>query len=250
MAKCPDADGYIKLVRNLQAKCADQSWQRVPKLGSKAPVLIGALDALLSYLERAATCFGGCRGGDHRAEFLAGRVVSSCQACLLLMSSDYYDEALSIIRGLGEIANLMAMFVKDGSKFERWKALDEKARRRDFAPVKVRLWLEQNDASLVVDEKRYGILSAYSIHASPDALPQAHNQHGNAIICPVYQEAGFLLCLNELARSMAFIGVFSARLVGVPEEIRDAAITISRVLVENIGGISADVEGRPWYGLN
>jgi hypothetical protein len=222
----------------------------MPELGSKAPVLIDALDALLSYLERAATCFGRCRGGDHRAEFMAGRVVSSCQACLLLMSSGYYDEALSIIRGLGEIANLMAMFVKDSFQFERWKTIDEKTRRRDFAAVRVRLWLEQNSAPLVVDEKRYGILSAYSIHASPNALPQAHNQHGNGMICPVYQEAGFLLCLNELGRSMAFIGVFSARLLGVPEEIRDAAVTISRILVENIGGISADVQGRPWFSLS
>lgn len=250
MAKDPNADGYMKLIRGLQARCADRSWQRAPKLGNKVPVLIEALDVLLAYLERAATCFGGCRGGDHRAEFLTGRAVSSCQACLLLMSTGYYDEALSIIRSLGEIANLMAMFVADKSEFERWKVLDEKARRRDFMPVKVRLWLEQEGAPLVVDAKRYGILSAYSTHASPDTLPQAHNQHGNAVIGPVYQEAGFLLCLNELARPMAFIGVFAAKLVGVPDEIRDAANTISRVLIENIGGVSADVQGRPWFSLS
>jgi hypothetical protein len=186
MAKAPDADGYIKLVRGLQAKCADLSWTRAPKLGERAPVLINALDVLLSYLDRAATCFGGCRGGDHRAEFLTGRAVSSCQACLLLMTSGYYDEALSIIRSLGEIANLMAMFVADISEFERWRNLTEKDRRRYFTPVKVRLWLEERSAPMVIDEKRCGILSAYSIHAGPDAMPQAHNEHGRAIVAPLY----------------------------------------------------------------
>jgi hypothetical protein len=250
MTKAPDADGYLQLLRGLQTNCAELSWQRVPDLGEKAPVLIEALDILLSCLERAATCYGGCHGGDHRAEFLTGRTVSSGQAALLLMTSGYYDEALSIIRSLGEIANLMAMFVSDMSEFERWKTLDERTRRRDFVPVKVRLWLEQNGGTLVVDERRYGILSAYSTHASPDTLPQAHGQHGNALIGPIYQEAGFLLCLNEMARSMAFIGVFSARLIGVSDEIRHSAENVSRLLVENIGGISADVRGRPWFSLS
>jgi len=84
MGKAADADGYIKLVSGLQAKCVELSWARGPEMGAKAPVLIQALDVLLSYLDRTATCFGGCAGGDHRAEFLTGRAVSSCQAALLL----------------------------------------------------------------------------------------------------------------------------------------------------------------------
>ena len=62
MARAPDAEGYLRLIRALQAKCADFSWQRAPLLGERAPILFAALDVLLSYLERAATCFGGCRG--------------------------------------------------------------------------------------------------------------------------------------------------------------------------------------------
>ena len=226
MAKASRTDGYMQLIRDLQAKCAELSWERVPDLGEKTPVLILALDVLLSYLERAAACFGGCQGGDHRAEFLTGRAVSSCQAALLLMTSGYYDDALSMIRSLGEI---------------------EKTRRRDFSAVKVRLWLEQNSGLLVVDEKRYGILSAYSIHANPNTLPQDHGPYGKAMIGPFYQEAGFLLCLNELARPMAFIGVFSAKLIGVPDEIRDVAHSVGRVLAEHIGGINANVHGKPWF---
>ena len=250
MAKAPDADGYMALMRTLQAKCSELTWQSALTLGEKAPVLLQALDVLLSYLERMATCFGGCRGGDHRAEFLTGRAVSSCQAALLLMGNGYYDEALAMIRGLGEVANLMSLFATDASEFERWKLLDEETRRRDFAPVQVRRRLEERAGALVVDKLLYKALSGFSIHASPNSLPQAHGEHGNASIGPFYQEAGFLLCLNELARSMALIGIFSAKLIGVTDEIRSVAHDVSRVVIENMGAISADVHGRPWFKLS
>ena len=74
-----DKDGYINLIRQLQERCATETWATVPEMGKKAPVVLKALDVLLSYLDRAATCFGGCRGGDHRAEYLAGRASSSCE---------------------------------------------------------------------------------------------------------------------------------------------------------------------------
>jgi hypothetical protein len=244
-----DLDRYLRLIRDLQVKCAELSWQSFPNLGERASALIQALGVLLEYLKQAATCCGGCRNADHRAELLTARTVSSCQAALLLMTNGYYDEALSIIRSLGEIVNLMAMFVCNVSEFERWKAVDEKTRRREFSPVKVRLWLEKNNGPLVINQNLYGFLSSYSTHASPDVLPQNHNKHNKAIIGPIFQEAGLLLCLNELARSMAFVGVFSTKLIGVPNEVRDGAHIISRVLIENLSAITADNRERPWFNL-
>src|SRR5713101_6302533 len=204
--KPADADGYFKLTRRLQTRCYHRTW-RTP-LGDKAPIIVNGLDTLLSGLDRMASCFGACRGGDHRAEYLTGRAVSSCTSAMLLIENGYYDEALSVIRSLGELANLMSLFAADKIEFQRWKSIDEKARRRQFTPVKVRLWLEQRNGILVVDEERYRFLSSFSIHASPDNLPQAHNQHGTGTIAPTFEVAGFLLCLNELARPMAFIGIF------------------------------------------
>jgi hypothetical protein len=49
---------------------------------------------------------------------------------------------------------------------------------------------------------------------------------------------------------MAFIGVFSAKLNDVGDEIKEVAISVSRVIVEHIGGISTDARGRPWFSLN
>jgi hypothetical protein len=237
-----DSNGYVSLIRRMQSECAMETWTGAS--------LLEALDVLLSYLDRAASCFGGCRGGDHRAEYLTGRVASSCQACLLLISCGYYDESLSIIRSLGEIANLMSMFVTDRAQFERWKAVDESTRRREFTPVKVRLWLESKNGALVIDEQRYRSLSSYSLHASPNAVPQAYNEHGTTMIAPRFQAAGFLLCLNELARSMAFIGIFSGSLLELPKTIKDAIQPVCQMLVDNIGGIDIKTEGRPWFSLS
>jgi hypothetical protein len=245
-----DKDGYLKLIRKLQKRCATETWAAAPKLGDNAPVVLEALDILLSYIDRAATCFGGCRGGDHRAEYLAGRASTSCQACLLLMSNGYYDEALSIIRNLGEIANLMSMFVADRSTFEHWKSADERVRRREFAPVEVRRRIERHNGVLVVDKERYGSLSSASTHANPNMLPPPHGENGTGMIAPTFQQAGFLLCLNELALSMAFIGVFSAALLELPRTIKDAIQPVCRLLTEHMGGIDIKEMGRPWFSLN
>src|SRR5262249_37828258 len=55
--------------------------------------------------------------------------------------------------------------------------------------------------------KRYGMLSGYSIHAAPNGLPTAHNPLGRALTAPVYQEAGFILAINEIALPVAFTAV-------------------------------------------
>ena len=248
MAESADADGYFKLMRRLQARCYKNTWKH--PLGDKAPILVQGLDTLLSGLDRMASCFGGCRGGDHCAEYLTGRAVSSCTSAMLLMENGYYDEALSIIRSLGELANLMSVFAADKNEFRRWKSINERQRRSAFAPVKIRLWLEKHDGIMVVDEERYRFLSSYSIHASPNNIPQAHNAQAAGSIAPTFEVAGFLLCLNELARAMAFIGVFAPRLCAVPPAIEQALQEVNRLIVEHIGGVNADVKGRPWLKLH
>jgi hypothetical protein len=70
------------------------------------------------------------------------------------------------------------------------------------------------------------------------------------MIAPRFQAAGFLLCLNELARSMAFIGIFSGSLLELPKTIKDAIQPVCQMLVDNIGGIDIKTEGRPWFSLS
>jgi hypothetical protein len=169
-----------------------------------------------------ASCYWGCAGGDHCLEFLVGRATNSAYAALALATKDYYDQALSSARTLGEMANLLALFAVDSPKLEEWKSADEQKCRHLFSPVKVRLAIEALNALLPINEDRYGRLSTFSIHAIPDAMPQAHNHLGRPITFPVFQAAGFVLALNEIAIPVAFIVLYASRLLYMDEERRKA----------------------------
>ena len=110
--------------------------------------------------------------------------------------------------------------------------------------------IEELDGIIPIDNIRYGILSIYSIHASPNTLPQAHNAHGQPITFPKYQPAGFLTCLNEMSLPIAFVTLFSSMLLEYPKSPKNTFADIARSLIESIGGIQVTVKGRPWFKLS
>lgn len=179
-------------------------------------------------------------------EFLAGKAANSGYAALNLAKRGYYDQALTINRTLGEIANLLALFGADAAMLDRWKTADERTRKKEFQPFRVRDLLVAKGFALPVNAARYGRLSVYSIHATPDGLPQAHGPRAQAVTSPVYQPAGFLLALNELALAVAFITVFASALIQLPSDVRETLKEVARGLGEKVGAVDIMVDGRPW----
>lgn len=101
---------FFDVIARQEAECASTTMQEFPKLGAKAaPDCYEALGMTLALMDRAASCYWGCAGGDHRLEFLVGRATNSAYAALSLATRGYYDQALSGARALGEIANLLAV---------------------------------------------------------------------------------------------------------------------------------------------
>jgi hypothetical protein len=183
-------------------------------------------------------------------EYLTGRAANSSYAALNLMHRGYYDQSLSLARTLGEIANLMALFAYDKSKLDEWKRISDKERRQKFSAVKVRLAIDSMSKPLPVDKERYGRLSVFSIHASPDTLAQAHGAQGKGVTLPVFQPVGFLLALNEISLPIAFITLFAGSLLKLHDDIRKVFKDIAILLIENMGGVSITVDGRPWFKLH
>ena len=70
-----------------------------------------------------------------------------------------YDEALSLVRGLGEISNLIALSAVDQGVAQEWIRSDEKVRRRKFSPIEVRRRLERIDPGLMLANKEWIVLS-------------------------------------------------------------------------------------------
>jgi hypothetical protein len=241
---------FLDRIAEMEEACVKETIDRIPHLGKKLPDCYEALGMTLALLDGAATCFWGCSQGDHRIEYLIGRAANSAYAGLSMAKRGYYDQALSIARILGEIANLLALFVADATQWEKWKTMDERQRRREFSAINVRLSLDQKGAPTAVDKERYGRLSGYSIHADPNSMPQAHNPVGQAMTSPVYQDEGLILSINELALAVAFIAVYAPRLLKYEADHTKVFHDTARVLIEAFGAVNVKESGRPWFKLH
>jgi hypothetical protein len=103
-------------------------------LGVKAPKLIVALGAVMSYAERFGACIWGCQGGDHAVEHLVGSCVATTNAGLRLAESGYYDEAISLSRQAGERANLLGLLSRDPAVLAAWRSLERMSGARGIRP--------------------------------------------------------------------------------------------------------------------
>ena len=67
----------------------------------KAPRCLESLGTVLSLLDRASSCYWGCRGGDHVIEYFAGRVASSSRAAL---ANDAFCVSTTKLLDLSEVS--------------------------------------------------------------------------------------------------------------------------------------------------
>lgn len=241
----PEGSAFLRQVQTVADRCAEQTDLRLPKMGKAAPQTLEHLGTVLSWLYRMGSCFWGCAGGDHIVEYIVGRSCSTALAAMSLMRYGYYDEALALARNVGEAANLLTLFSRDDSSFERWRSSTDQVRRSEFAPVKVRLALENlglHDLGLI-REDRYRQLSKIGTHLSPDAKPQAYNPMGVPTLGAVFQDVGVIVTLNEIATAVGFLATPAAKLLALSpvrwKDMREAVID----LLSSVGGIHAtDVE--------
>jgi hypothetical protein len=231
----PEGTSFLDLVWRAEDTCVRETRERLPRRGRKAPECHARLGDLLSLLYRAACCFHGCSGGDHFTERIAGRVVSHALGSYRLLFSGYYDESLELSRNLGEVANLLWLFLHRPAQRERWHQSDKKTRMRDFSPVRIRLALEGAGLPVPIDETRYAALCEVAVHAGPSTTPQTHNPLGVPTLGAVFQEAGFLVSLNELAGAT---GVCAGALVPLLTlgDRRKRLTEMAASLLEAVGG--------------
>ncbi len=232
----PEGLEFLQLMWEQENDCERKTDEQLPEMGAKAPKCLIALGTALSLLDRLASCWWGCRGGDHRVEYLIGRSVSSARAAIRLLRFGFYDEALSLIRSVGEAANLLSLFSHDILLKDQWEALDDSARRSMFSPLKVRLKLEALSAPMPMDKETYRRLSEVSVHVTPNTKPQAHNPLGMPVIAAYFQEAGVLVTLNELSWAVAWVAASGANIIQPPNK-KEAFVQALDSLEESIGRV-------------
>ena len=233
----PEEMDFLRLVWEQEDACETATDKLIPQLGEKAPACLKDLGTVLSLLDRMASCWWECKGGDHLIEYLCGRVASNSRAAIRMIRFGFYDEALTLCRSIGETSNLLNLFAIDSSSLSDWKALTRKERLSKFRPVKVRDRLKKSSL-LLINNDRYRLLSERAVHANPDTRPQSHNPLQLPRAGASVQREGVVLCLNELALSILPTLVFGTKLLNLESDIRDHILSASRSLADSIGSIT------------
>lgn len=235
----PRGAAFLLTVGKVEGQCADQTQRAVPELGISTPACFECLGDVLSMLYEEASCYHECPGGDHLNQRLTARIVTNAFSSLKLASLGYYDESLALTRNLGELANLLFLFAAEPASLALWRSADEKQRKREFGPVKVRLKLEDRGLRPPVDESRYSLLCEVGVHVQPTVAPQSYNEHGRATLGAQFQDEGFMCALNELALAVAEAAACVSTFPGNAER-RMSLRVASEVLLNTVGGLDLE----------
>ena len=233
----PLGSDFLKVIRDQEQRCEEKFDQWLPAAGIKAPKTVDALGTALLYLDCIASCEWGCRQGPHIEERLVGKAASNSRAALQLLRSGYYDEALGLVRQIGEIANLLCLFMQSAETHQKWIDASEEELKNFFSPARVRRNLEELPLPLPMDKETYGVLSRQSIHVNPKSSPQSHNFFGLPTLGGYFQEAGTLLALNHLGGMVGWILWLGVTLIKPPAD-RKVVVDASIALFRSIGGIN------------
>src|SRR5262249_3180007 len=152
----PSGRDFLEKIQEIADIASKEADKNVLEEGGKSvPAVLDKLGDMLSLLYGLACCHWGCKGSDHQIEWLLRSVVNHAQSAHRLMRCGFYDEAVTLIRGVGEVANLFWLFERDQTQLASWNAADRKARLSNFGPVHVRRALEAMGVPSPIDDDRY-----------------------------------------------------------------------------------------------
>jgi hypothetical protein len=163
----------------------------------------------LNVLYQAATCHRKCHGGGHVLESLCGRAYNLSCAAYYLATIGFYDETLNLIRGIGEMTNLVILSASDPPKIREWLETNPKERLQKFSPIKVRLMLEALGVNACATEEWYKELSEDYAHITPTTKPNSHG--GIPFVGALYKSEGMKKCFDALLYVMTFLSLFICR---------------------------------------
>lgn len=207
--------------------------------GKQHPKTIEKLGDALSLIYRSACCYWGCVGGDHLIERLLGKVANQAISSFKLYRMCYYDESLMVTRGIGEIANLLHLFIQFPEKIEDWKTQNDRDRYVNFSPSKVRKLLEQKMNFVPIDKKRYGKLCEVGTHPNPNEIPGHYTGTEIPILGMVLQPVGAYVTISELGYATGLVLVTIPKLLeSLDAELKQKMKNTGIELIRNLGGFN------------
>jgi hypothetical protein len=178
----PSGLDHLQMIDRLQAIIKEQTSQA--DANSQEKKLIGTS---LCTLYESATCNRKCHGGPHVLEALCGRTYNLGVSAYLLIERGFYDEALNLVRSIGEAGNIISLSVADKTALKEWLECDRPTRLHRFSPKHVRDAITDKGGVLIADEDWYRRLCESYTHVTPQTKPNLHNQDGKAFAGGVFQ---------------------------------------------------------------
>jgi hypothetical protein len=170
-----------------------QSWKEAESETKEAELFGVCMCALY----QASTCHRKCHGGGHLLESLVGRAYNLCAAAYSLILTGYYDEALSLVRSVIEIYNLVLLSVVNKNAIREWIESDKRTRLKKFGPAKVREMLKSTIVGELDNSDWYSDLCEKYVHPTPNTRPNMHGE--NVVVGGIYQKDGLNTALTQLA---------------------------------------------------
>lgn len=219
MRDFPEGIEFLKELNSGDEKCSHFTDEFYENGGTKLPATVTELSGILSLLYRISCCYWGCNNGDHQMEWLVGRITNQSLAAIRLIRAAYYDEALVLIRGIGEVANLFQLFSFKDDEFEEWSKSDLKKRLKNFSPSAVRKKLEAINVPFLIEKDRYSKLCEVGVHPVPGQAPGHFNGTGKPMLGGIPQTVGIFVCFSELAFAVSVGGIGLIKTLDVEKNI-------------------------------
>jgi hypothetical protein len=238
-AAFPMGDKFFKLINKQSNLCSKWTDEFAATSGQKLPSTVAEIGSTLSIMYRLACCAWGCGGGDHQVQWLAGRVVNQALGAHSLVRGGFYDESLALIRGVGEIANLLWLFNIDVPQLGKWQKASPKARLEGFSPASVRRKLEQTvyrDVTITAD--RYRKLCEIGVHPMPGITPAHYTGTGRPMLGGMMQPVGVYVCLSELGYAVGASALPLIDLLNPDKDVKQLLFDASARLMNSLGGFN------------
>lgn len=229
--RIPSGVAHLDMVAHCESITLEESSKSAPPMETERC----AIGTAMSALYQAATCYRKChqgRGRPHVFEALCARMYNLACSAYLLSLRGFYDEALNLIRCIGEASNLIALSVADKEALREWLESDKETRLRKFGPSKVRKLLEQKEpALLLADEDWYSRFCEEYTHVGPQTKPNTHNTEGRGWAGGIYQAAGFKRTLEELSGALLPVSLIVCKYF----EFSDLFDELTRIVEASVG---------------
>lgn len=222
-------------LHHFEQRCREETHTFLSSASGDLAAALGHFDDLFRRLYLFSCCHWGCHGKEHVFEHLAGRCVSSLASGWRLTERGYYDEALSLVRSVGEIANLLNLFWRNQREIREWLDLPERERRNRFRPAAVRNRLRELNWIVPFDDDHYGRLCEIAVHPTPKIRPNAHQDSLRPVVGAYFQPAGFRLVAWELCWALTSVTGPIAKLSVFPEVEAKAMVDVTVTLFDLAG---------------